>query len=164
MYIKKYLIVSYIVSSLFILYLFYNDKIFNYINNYLYKDNYLFYIEIPKINLNEFIYPIDSILNNVDYNIELLKSSKVDKNLLYIAGHSGSARNSYFDNLIYLEKGDLIYLNKFIFVVEKIYFIQKDGNFLSYYNKEGNTLFLITCSLKYIDKQLIIKAKLINDI
>ena len=161
------MIVSYIVSVLFLFTLICRNKLFDLIN-INYKDNSLFVLYIPRINLQQFVYTIDSSLNDVDYNVEILENSDLDNNLFFLASHSGGGRASYFDNLVYLEKGDIIWISgrikKYVFVVEKSFYIQKNGNFEASYNSEGNTLFLVTCSLKYVDKQLIIRAKLISEV
>ena len=82
-----------------------------------------------------------------------------------MASHSGSGRASYFDYLIYLEKGDFIFVNsinnKYNFVVDDIFYIQKNGYFIDGYNSVDNTLFLITCSLDYVSRQLVIKANMV---
>ena len=125
----------------------------------------LFEIDIPRIKLRRNVYNIGSDLNNVDYNIELLDSSNIDNDLYFIASHSGSSRASYFDDLVYLEIGDLIGLkndnNIIIFVVRDMYYIDKNGSFDVSYNINGGELFLITCSLKYINRQLIVRGELI---
>ena len=85
--------------------------------------------------------------------------------LYFIASHSGSSRGSYFDDLIYLEVGDLIKLRSntciMIFVVKDMFYIDKSGYFNVSYSVNGGELFLVTCSLDYINRQLIIRAKLI---
>ena len=125
----------------------------------------LFEIDIPRIKLSRNVYNIGSDLNNVDYNIELLDSSNIDNDLYFIASHSGSSRASYFDDLVYLEIGDLIGLkndnNVIIFVVRDMFYIDKNGSFDVSYNINGGELFLITCSLEYINRQLIVRGELI---
>ena len=125
----------------------------------------VFKLIIPSINLKHNVYNMNSILNDVDRNVSILESSNIKENLFYIASHSGGGDASYFDNIAYLEKGDIIYLNNkkqnLCFVIEEKFYIQKRGSFEAFYSGAGNTLFLITCSLKFIDKQIIIKAKLV---
>ena len=128
-------------------------------------ENELLELQIPRIKLYRKVYNIGSNLNNVDYNVEILEESDLESNLFYFVSHSGSGRASYFDNLIYLEKGDFILVNgiykKYSFVVDEIFYIQKDGYFIDNYNNLDNTLFLITCSLDYISRQLVIRAKMV---
>lgn len=161
LFIKKYLLVSCILSVLFSLIWFFKDFV---INNFDNCEDVLFEIFIPRINLHEKVYNINSSLNNVDYNVEILKSSDFINDLYFLAGHSGGGRASLFDDLFKLEKGDLVFIyykgRKKVFVVEDLFYIKKDGYFEISYVEYG-FLYLITCSLKYFDKQLIVKSKLI---
>lgn len=129
------------------------------------RDKVLFELVIPRIRLRKSVYNIGSSLNNVDKNVEILESSKINKNLFYLASHSGSGDASYFNNLIYLEIGDIIWLygdnSSLGFVVRDMFYINKNGYFEASYGSDGNVLFLITCSLEYVGKQLIIKADLV---
>ena len=163
MYIKRYLIVSYIVSVIFIFGLLYYDNLLEIIN--FSKEDKLFEIDIPRINFKGNVYNIDSNLNNVDYNIELLDNSNLEENLYFLASHSGSSKASYFDNLVYLEKGSFIILRTedsiLIFVVRDMFYIDKSGYFNVSYSANGGELFLITCSLNYVNRQLIVRAELI---
>lgn len=130
-------------------------------------DDKLFELYIPSINLKKNVYNIDSYFNDVDYNIELLDDSDFLNNVLYLAGHSGSGNAGYFDNLVYLETGNFIWLSnnkkQYVYVVDDMFYIQKNGSLNVKYTSDGDVLFLITCSLKYIDNQLVIKAKLIYE-
>ena len=113
---------------------------------------------IPRINLRKYVYTIDSNKNNVDKNINILSTSDLNNNLYFIASHSGGGKASYFDTLIFLDKGDIIWLNNYTFVIEDIFYIEKSGYFNTNYT--SNTLFLITCSIDIKGKQLVIKSKL----
>lgn len=128
-------------------------------------DEFLFELVIPSINLKRDVYNIDSSLNNVDKNVEILENSNISKKLFYLASHSGGGKASYFDCLIYLEVGDIIWLYgddfELGFVVKSIFYINKTGYFEASYGIDGNALFLITCSLEYEGKQLIVKADLV---
>lgn len=163
MYIRRYLIVSYIVSIVFSISLLYYDE---YISLFIWdKEEELLLLDIPRIELRRKVYNIGSKNNNVDYNVLLLDSSNIENNLYFIASHSGSSRASYFDNLVYLEIGDLIGLKNndsiMVFVVKDMYYIDKNGYFDVSYNINGGELFLITCSLNYINRQLIVRTELI---
>lgn len=124
--------------------------------------NYLLELSIPSINFNDYVYDIDSRYNDVDYRVELLGASNIDKNLYYFAGHSGNGSASYFNDLITLVKGDIVIVkygnNKLYYVVDYIYYIEKLG-FMGV-DEEINTLYLITCSLENNDTQVIVKAYL----
>ena len=70
-------------------------------NNYIYEE-YLGVLDIPKINFYKGFYSKTSSLNNVQFNLFVLKESDypdvVNGNLI-IAGHSGNYSNSYFNDL-----------------------------------------------------------------
>lgn len=161
------MLVSYIASVVIGLIFVYRSKLLDFIKINSNEENILLEIYIPRIKLKKCVYNIDSSLNDVDYNVEILEASDVANNLFFLAAHSGSGQASYFDDLVYLEKGDIIWVNKneekYGFVVEEMFYIQKDGYFNVSYNVEGNMLFLITCSLKYVDRQLIIRSRLIYE-
>lgn len=163
MYIRKFLIVSYIVSVIIGICFLYYDDLLEVIE--IKEENRLLEIYIPRIKLKRNVYNIDSSLNNVDSNIEILDNSNLDKDLYFLASHSGSSKSSYFDDLVYLEKGDFIRVgNKegmMVFVVWEMEYIDKNGYFDVSYSSKGNELFLITCSLKYVNRQLVVRAKLI---
>lgn len=124
--------------------------------------HYLLELRIPCISFQDYVYPIDSSFNTVDYRVEILKESNMGKNLYYFAAHSGNGKYSYFNRLIELKIGDVIILHLFnrqlYYVVSDIYLIDKKGYMIS--DGESDTLYLITCSLVDKKKQLIIQANL----
>lgn len=129
------------------------------------EEDLLFILDIPRIKLTEKVYTMDSGKNYVDYHVQILEGSNIDKNFLFLAAHSGNGVASYFNRLIELEKGDVIWLDrgyeKVYFVVDSLFYIQKNG-YLEYSSLEKeNNLYLITCSLEYSDKQLVVKATLV---
>ena len=95
-----------------------------------------------------------------------MESSDISNDLYFFASHSGGGSGSYFDDLIYLEKGDIVFIDESgirkIFVIEDLFYIYKNGYFDVSYSSKGDVLFLFTCSVKYNDKQLVVRAKLIN--
>lgn len=129
------------------------------------RDEVLFELVIPSINLRKKVYTIGSSLNDVDKNVEILDNSNINMKLFYLASHSGGGVASYFDKLVYLEIGDIVWLYgndlELGFVVKDIFYISKNGYFEASYGSDGNVLFLITCSLEYVGKQLIVKADLV---
>ena len=157
MFIKRFFVVLCIVSFTFFVCIIFKEKIFKSKENINYED-ILFEIYIPRINLRNYVYNIDSNKNNVDKNISILPNSNLNNNLYFIASHSGGGKGSYFDNLIFLDKGDIIWLNNYTFVIEDIFYIEKNGYFDAFYT--SNMLYLITCSLDNKGKQLVIKSKL----
>lgn len=114
--------------------------------------NYVAVLKIPKINLVRGLVSKNSRYNNVNYNLEILDDSDtpdvVNGNVM-IAGHSGSARISYFRNLDKLSIGDEItldYQNKtYTYKVSNIYDIEKTGNAVIKRDNNKFTLTLITC-------------------
>ncbi len=126
------------------------------------NENYIAVIEIPKINLKEGLYSKNSKLNNVDKNIELLKESDmpdVAKGNMILAGHSGTGRTAFFNNLIELEKEDVvnIYYNnyKYSYKVTNMYSINKTGKISLNISNSKSRLILITCDMNDKTKQLV---------
>ena len=125
----------------------------------------LLIVNIPKIHLKKNVYNINSKLNNISKNIKILPNSNINRNYFLLAAHSGNNINTYFNDLIYLSVEDKIYIqikNKiYTYSINNIYYINKTG-YLEIDEDNSDTLTLITCSLKYKNKQLIIESKLIN--
>ena len=124
--------------------------------------NYIAVVEIPKIKLVRGLVDKNDSLNNVDYNIQILKEStmpNVDYSNLYLAAHSGSSSVSYFkylDRLIYNDEVYIYYQNiKYIYKVVKLYEIDKKG--YAEIQRRGGTkhLILVTC-IDGTEKQLVI--------
>ena len=124
--------------------------------------NYIAVVEIPKIKLIRGLVDKNDSLNNVDYNIQILKEStmpNVDYSNLYLAAHSGSSSVSYFkylDRLIYNDEVYIYYQNiKYIYKVVKLYEIDKNG--YAEIQRRGGTkhLILVTC-IDGTEKQLVI--------
>ena len=121
-------------------------------NNYTYEE-YLGILDIPKINLYKGFYSKTSSLNNVQFNLFVLKESDypdvVNGNLI-IAGHSGNYNNSYFANLYMLDLEDTItvhYQGKdYTYKITKIYNEEKTGTVRILRNKNKTSLTLITCT------------------
>lgn len=104
-------------------------------------------IIIKKLDINKPLYKIDSPQNNVDKNITILKESNYPY-ILYIAAHSGTGDNAYFNSLDKLEINDEInieyYNDKKIYLVEDINIQNKNG-YINIRKKESNHLILTTC-------------------
>lgn len=137
-------------------------------NESLKTENYISVIEIPKISLKRGMYSKDSKLNDVDKNIEILKESDypdIDGGNFILAGHSGSGRTAYFNDLDKLELEDTINIYykgyKYIYNVKNIYEIDKTGKAKIVRNKGITTLTLITCK-DGTDKQIVIIAELLG--
>ena len=128
--------------------------------------NYIAVLKIPKINLERGLVDPNSYLNNVNHNLEILEGSNMpdQKNSnLIIAGHSGSARISFFRNLNKLTLNDEIFLDykndTYKYKVVDIYEIEKTGTAEIIKNKNTTTITLITCKHN-TNKQIIVIAEL----
>ena len=130
------------------------------------KINYIAVLKIPKINLERGLVDPNSYLNNVNHNLEILEGSnmpdKKNSNLI-IAGHSGSARISFFRNLNKLTLNDEIFVDykndTYKYKVVDIYEIEKTGTAEIIKNKNTTTITLITCKHN-TNKQIIVIAEL----
>ena len=131
------------------------------------KINYIAILKIPKIKLVRGLVDRNSYLNNIKYNVEILKDSsmpdEVNGNVI-LAAHSGNARISYFRNLDKLKLDDEIsieYKSKtYKYKIVDIYLIEKTGTAEIIRNKDKSTLTLITCKHN-TNKQIIVIAELI---
>ena len=131
------------------------------------KINYIAILKIPKIKLERGLVDPKSYLNNVNYNIEILKESsmpdEVNGNVI-LAAHSGNARISYFRNLDKLNIGDEISIdyksNIYKYRVSDIYLIDKNGTAEIIRNINKRTLTLITCKHN-TKKQIVVIAEMI---
>ena len=125
------------------------------------NDEKLGVIEIPKINLKRYLYKVDAYQNNVNKNIEVLKSSDmpdVKEGNLILAGHNGNTSVGHFRNLYKLSLGDDIIVNykgkSYNYEVSKIYDVLKTGTVAIKRDKNKNTITLITCLGS--DRQLVV--------
>ncbi len=131
------------------------------------KVNYIAILKIPKIKLERGLVEPSSYLNNVNYNLQWIDGSsmpdQVNGNVI-IAGHSGSARDSYFRKLDQLVIGDSVsidYKNRtYNYKVVDIYDIEKTGKAEIIKNKNTTTLTLITCRHN-TNKQIVIICELV---
>lgn len=122
--------------------------------NVTYDPNqYVGYLEIPKINLNKGFFSKESEYNDVDKNLLLVKEASypnVEKGNLIIAGHSGNAWNSFFNDLYKLEVGDIAKVNfqgkTYTYKFVNIYKASKTGTIAIYRNSKRTTLTLVTCT------------------
>lgn len=121
-------------------------------NNYIYEE-YLGVLDIPKINFYKGFYSKTSSLNNVQFNLFVLKESDypdvVNGNLI-IAGHSGNYNNSYFNDLYKLSIDDTVIVHyqgkDYIYKITKIYNEKKTGTVRILRNRNKTSLTLITCT------------------
>ena len=123
--------------------------------------NVLGNIKIPKINLENTLYPIGSPLNTVDKNIEVLSSSNMpdeDGGNFILAAHNGYSPIAYFHNLNKLSIGDEVFVSyngvDYRYVVNDIYDVIKTGKVEIKRDKNRRTITMIT--FKGEDKQLVV--------
>ena len=88
--------------------------------------DYIAVLEIPKIDLKKGLVDVDSIYNNVDYNIQIISSSTlpdVENGNFILAGHNGNSNVSFFGNLEKLDIDDKVYVYydgiKYVYVIDK---------------------------------------------
>lgn len=131
------------------------------------KVNYIAILKIPKIKLERGLVEPSSYLNNVKYNLQWIDGSSMPDQVnwnVIIAGHSGSARVSYFRKLDQLVIGDSVsidYKNKtYNYKVVDIYDIEKTGTAEIIKNKNTTTLTLITCRHN-TNKQIVIICEMV---
>lgn len=137
-------------------------------NNSKNKIEYIAVLKIPKINLEKGLVSRNSKYNDINYGVTILKESDspdfMNGNVI-LAAHSGTAYNSYFNNLDKINVGDeaFIYYNGKIYNYKfvKIYDIEKTGkaNIKKYSNV--STLTLITCRHN-TNKQIVLIGNLQN--
>ena len=122
------------------------------------------YLVIDKIDMQLGFYDLNDARNNVDQNIEVLKKSQEGR--LFIAGHSGVGKVSFFNDLRYLTKDDeikIIYQDQiYYYKITNIYKEIKDGDIKVKQKDTEKILILTTCDQINKAYQLIIKAFLQN--
>lgn len=137
-------------------------------NNTNRKVDYIGVIKIPKINLENVLYDIDSVKNNVNENIEIIGNSvmpDVINGIMVLAAHSGDGNNSFFRNLDKLDYDDKIYIyyNNYVYLykIVNIYKVDKNGK-LEVENRNSRLLVLTTCDKLDSSKQDVYISELIE--
>ena len=130
------------------------------------KEEYLGIIKIPKINLEEGFYNINSAKNNINTSVTILKESTLPNNngsVMYLVAHSGTGYLAFFKDLNKLSINDIVEINlnnvKYKYIINDIYELEKNGKIMVNHNIHENYLVLSTCSKN--NKQLVITSKLI---
>ena len=130
-------------------------------------ESYIGYLEIPKIKFKRGFYNIDSNLNDVESNIEIIKGSvfpNVTNGNLIIAGHSGTGWKAFFKNLYKLEIGDEAIVTyggiTYKYKITNIYKEPNTGKVSIKRNHDKTTLTLITCTKDDSSTQTIYIAEL----
>ncbi len=135
--------------------------------NYQDIESYIGYLEIPKIKFRRGFYNIDSSLNTVEANIEIIKGSEmpdVTNGNLIIAGHSGTGWKAFFKDLYKLEVGDEAIVTyagvNYKYKITNIYKEKNTGTVSIKRNYDKTTLTLITCTKDDSSTQTIYIAEL----
>ena len=135
--------------------------------NYQDIESYIGYLEIPKIKFRRGFYNIDSNLNTVEANIEIIKGSEmpdVTNGNLIIAGHSGTGWKAFFKDLYKLEVGDEAIVTyagvNYKYKITNIYKEKNTGTVSIKRNYDKTTLTLITCTKDDSSTQTIYIAEL----
>ena len=139
------------------------------IQNYQDIESYIGYLEIPKIKFKRGFYNIDSSLNTVEANIEIIKGSSmpdIENGNLIIAGHSGTGWKAFFRNLYQLGLGDEAIVTyagiNYKYKITNIYKEKNTGTVSIKRNYDKTTLTLITCTKDDSSTQTIYIAELYN--
>lgn len=116
-------------------------------------NEYIGYLNIPKINLTKGFLDKRSTENDVEKNILVVDGSSypdVEKGNLILAGHSGTGWKAFFNDLYKLEKNDVAYVTyknkKYTYKIVNIYTQPKVGTIAIYRNYDKTTLTLVTCT------------------
>ena len=143
------------------------DEEENKTQNYQDIESYIGYLEIPKIKFRRGFYNIDSKLNTVEANIEIIKGSEmpdVTNGNLIIAGHSGTGWKAFFKDLYKLEVGDEAIVTyagiNYKYKIANIYKEKNTGTVSIKRNYDKTTLTLITCTKDDSSTQTIYIAEL----
>ncbi len=130
-------------------------------------NEYIGYLNIPKINLTKGFLDKRSEDNDVEKNILVVKGSTypdVEKGNFILAGHSGTGWKAFFNDLYKLEKNDEAYITyknkKYIYKIVNIYTQPKTGTIAIYRDYDKTTLTLVTCTNNDSKTQTIYIAEL----
>lgn len=130
-------------------------------------ESYIGYLEIPKIKFKRGFYNIDSSLNTVEANIEIIKGStlpNITNGNLIIAGHSGTGWKAFFKDLYKLEIGDEAIVTysglNYKYKIINIYKEKNTGTISIKRNYDKTTLTLVTCTKDDNSTQTIYIAEL----
>lgn len=130
------------------------------------KEDIIGNITIKKIGINQNLYKIDSIENNVEKNITILEGSNLfdeDNALTIIAAHSGTGPIAYFKNLDKLKQNDEIEIyykdHYYTYIIKDIWNTKKTGS-INIPKQNNKQLVLTTCSPNKNNYQLIINSTL----
>ena len=129
--------------------------------NYIEKE--IMTISIPKLNISNKIYKVESNLNNIDKNVIILKGSNMpdkENGVLLIGAHSGIGKYAYFKNLDKIQLNDEIIINynnqNYLYKVVNKYLDKKDGSINFNNSPTSKRLILYTCNPNDKDNFLVV--------
>ena len=132
-------------------------------------NDYIGYLQIPKINLNKGFLDQRSTENNVEKNIYVVEGSTypdTKKGNLIIAAHSGTGWKAFFNDLYKLTNNDVAIITykgkKYTYRITNIYKQPKTGKIAIYRNYEKTTLTLVTCTNHDLTTQTVYIAELVS--
>lgn len=132
-------------------------------------NEYIGYLNIPKINLTKGFLDYRSTENDVEKNILVVSGSNypdTNKGNLILAGHSGTGWKAFFNDLYKLTNGDIAIVTykgkKYTYQIVNIYKQPKTGSIAIYRDYEKTTLTLITCTNWDSTSQTVYIAELVN--
>ena len=136
----------------------------NIVNSY-----YIGVLEIQKIGLKRGFVDMYAKENNINQNVTILKNSTFpdqENSNLILAAHSGTAYISFFNNLYFLNKGDIATIfykhKKYDYRITNIYTQPKVGKLAIMKRTTKNTLTLITCTNNDSTTQTVYIAEIID--
>ena len=132
-------------------------------------NEYIGYLNIPKINLTKGFLDYRSTENDVEKNILVVEGSNypdTKKGNLILAGHSGTGWKAFFNDLYKLTNGDVAIVTykgkKYTYQIVNIYKQPKTGSLAIYRDYEKTILTLITCTNWDSTSQTVYIAELVN--
>ncbi len=121
-------------------------------------------LTIPKISLEQELYPIGHEENTIEKHVSILKEStspKEENSIMILAAHSGTGEIAFFEELDQLKIGDSLFLTyqeeNYEYVVIEIWEEEKNG-FIHLNQRKEKQLILTTCHPKKEKKQLIVNG------
>ena len=141
----------------------------DYTEEVIITNEFIGFLEIPRISFNRGFLHRDAEHNYVEKNIYVVETSQmpdVENGNLIIAAHSGSGWRAFFRYLHRVELGDYAHVHfngiKYTYQVVDIYEYPKEGTVTIRRNSNRNTLTLITCTENSDELQTIYILELIS--
>ena len=134
-------------------------------NNEVNQEKELMTLYIDKINVDNKIYSKESILNDIDINVIILKESDypdMEDGTVLLGGHSGIGEKAYFQRMNEMNIGDIIRIDykekEYVYKIDNISKDNKDGKIRINYGDKGKRLIIYTCCPGDKDSYLVLSA------